>query len=97
MNDTIFFFLQDNWFPGLLVLALAVVLLRLVLIGRRGRMWRDLGKDTAKAAVATSLAAGALAIPEIVVPPPAAALEDLSAPVTPGAGGRDGDDGPGPA
>ena len=63
-----------------------------VLIGRRGL--RDLGKDTAKA---TSLAAGALAIPEIVVPPPAAALADVSAPVAPAAGGQDGDGGPGPA
>ena len=62
MNDALLFWLHDNWLPGLMVLALGAVLLRLVLIARRGRKWRDLGRDVGKGATAAGGIAAAAAI-----------------------------------
>lgn len=86
------FWLHDNWLPGLMVLALAIVLLRLVLIGRRGRMWRDLGPDVGKGATAARGVAAAAAA-SVAVSGATPAEPTGGGPSSGGGAGGSGDDG----
>jgi hypothetical protein len=96
VTDALQFWLHDNWLPGLMVLALAVVLLRLVLIARRGRIWRDLGKAaTAAGGVAAAAAVGVAAAEPVGVAAaePASVAESLGKSPADGGSGGTGDDG----
>ena len=64
MRETIIelgFWLHDNWLPGVLVAALAILLLRLIIVGRRSRHWTFPETKGKAAGGATAGIAGAAA------------------------------------